>query len=51
MRSTLTDGSIIDIPDYCFYCNLSTGGEHQADCPLYQVPDGMDIQEICINQK
>jgi len=32
---TTTSGEIIIKPDFCIYCDMSTGGTHEAHCPLY----------------
>lgn len=34
MRMNYTDGTIVDIPDMCAHCQMNTGGNHQAHCPL-----------------
>ena len=34
MRFTTTDGKVYDVPDTCPCCSLSTGGGHQAGCPM-----------------
>jgi len=36
MRITLTGGETYDIPDMCTCCRMSTAGEHELSCPLYQ---------------
>ena len=36
MRITTTDGQEYITPDMCGYCEMDTGGEHQANCPCYQ---------------
>jgi len=53
MRITATDGIDYEHPDMCPYCNITTGGQHQWNCPafppfrkLYEV--GVDISKIRI---
>lgn len=36
MRITVTDGKVIEYPDMCACCELTTGGGHQPHCPLFQ---------------
>ena len=36
MAEKTTDGKTITSPDMCPYCSLTTAGDHQPDCPLYQ---------------
>jgi len=33
MKVSTTDGREYWIPDFCPYCNLDTGGSHEAECP------------------
>lgn len=35
MRFSYTDGTTIDIPDMCAYCNMDTGGNHEPHCPFF----------------
>ncbi len=34
MEQTITSGEVISAPDMCGYCCMSTGGQHEANCPL-----------------
>ncbi len=34
-----TGGHDFEIADVCGYCSLTTGGEHQASCPLYLISE------------
>ena len=36
MYFATTDGKEVHKFDMCSYCNLNTGGEHQADCLMAQ---------------
>ena len=38
MTQTTTDGRTIETADICPYCHMTTFGDHQAYCPLWQVP-------------
>jgi len=38
MRITTTDGKVIEQPDMCSCCRMSTAGEHEMSCPLYSPP-------------
>ncbi len=35
MRFSHTDGTVVDIPDTCPYCEIDTGMNHSMDCPCY----------------
>ena len=37
MSFSTTDGKDYYIPDTCPYCNLSTGGQHESDCPMAKI--------------
>jgi len=43
MRITTTDGQKYILPDMCIYCQMTTGGEHQLNCPLYGQPTLWDF--------
>ena len=38
MHYSFSDGTVLDVPDMCGYCQMTTGGAHQPNCPLYQPP-------------
>jgi len=37
MRITTTDRRVNDYPNMCGYCEITTGGQHQGNCPLFQL--------------
>jgi hypothetical protein len=41
-----TDGKEISSPDMCVYCNMTTSGEHQGDCPQAQGRYAIDFEVI-----
>ena len=45
MRYSLTDGSVIDIPEMCSCCNMTTGGQHESHCPLSDVREAKDTEQ------
>ena len=42
MRLTSTDGTESDVPDMCDCCHLSTGGEHELNCPVSKLRIGKE---------
>ena len=36
MHYSFSDGTVLDVPDMCGYCEISTSGSHQSHCPLYE---------------
>ena len=35
MHYSFTNGRVLDIPDMCGYCEITTGGYHQLNCPAF----------------
>ena len=42
MRITTTDGQDYEMPDMCSCCLITTGGEHEANCPCRENKNGSD---------
>ena len=37
MHFSTTDGGKWDISDMCAYCSMTTGGQHEAQCPYSRI--------------
>jgi len=35
MRISTTDGKVTERPDRCGFCEITTGGLHQINCPAF----------------
>lgn len=49
MRITTTDGKVYDRPDMCGYCEMTTGGQHQWNCPAFPPEQKAYLVEIKTN--
>ena len=43
MRFSYANGDVIDVPEMCGHCQLTTGGQHETGCPFH-VPPGQIIE-------
>lgn len=48
MYSSFTNGRVLDVPDMCGYCDITTGGEHEGGCSLFPAPNQIEEVEVRI---